>query len=86
MRRSTPEEVRLLVEAAANTAAARVPLFKNEYKKLKRNAAALSRISRHRRVTEAKKDLVQYGAGVLPILLPAVVSLLTSLIANSERA
>ena len=69
------ELIACLVEAIHNILQGLVPLNNNEYKKLKKHAHILRRLSRERETAKARQLLVQKGNGFLPILLPLLVSL-----------
>lgn len=70
-----------LHEIAVNTLKGKVPLNKNQKRKLKKHKKLLVNLSKLTKDNKRKRFLVkQTGGALLPLLIPAVASIISSLI------
>jgi hypothetical protein len=75
-----------LHEIAHNTLNRRVKLEKSQIKKLRPYKRILEELcdQNSRKCKKKRKKLVQQGSGFLPILIPAIVSVLSSILSKND--
>lgn len=77
----SPEVVRLISEAVFNILKGNMKLTDHHYKKLSPYKRTLLFLAKKKKSLDAKRaHLKKGGAAILPILLPAVISLVSSLL------
>jgi hypothetical protein len=81
----TDSDIVCLVEALANVLAGRVKLSRERLRALRPYAKAMRRLAPIRNLPVARRTLQQTGAGFLAPLLPVIVSVLSSLVANAVQ-
>jgi hypothetical protein len=80
LKKANPEQLKCLCEAALNVVNGRVPIKPCQLKRLKEHSRFVRHIAASKAPIEKKqKQLVQKGGSILPIIISAVLSLLTSL-------
>jgi hypothetical protein len=77
------EPVACCVEIVSNFLEKKIPLSRTQVNKLKPYAKHIRRISKHRSVTVAKKDLIGHGAFLGPLLAPVLATLASKLIEHA---
>jgi len=73
-----------LHEIAVNTVAQKVPLSAKLKKSLRKHKIKIKKLSCKTNNKKKRKKLVIQSGGFLPILIPAVASIITSLIASKK--
>lgn len=70
------EQIALLVEILHNIG--KIALTAQEKRKISKLVPLVKRIGRIRKVDRARDQLIQHGGSLLPLIIPAVLSLLLS--------
>lgn len=71
-----------LKEIAVNTVNRKIKLNPKQRRKLQKSAFIINEFSKSQKSRKKKRKLVVQTGGALPILIPAVIALLTNLIQN----
>ena len=71
-----------LNEIAVNTVKRRVPLSIKQVNKLKKHKLNIKKLSCRTKNKKKQKQLVVQSGGFLPVLIPAIASILTSILSN----
>src|SRR5258708_39696140 len=71
-----------LNEIALNTVNKKVPLSAKDKKSLHKHSIKIKKLACFTKDKKKRKRLVVQSGGILPILIPTIASILTSLIAN----
>lgn len=78
IRTATPAQIGCIIEILHNIG--KIAFTAQEKRKLAKHLALIRQISGIRKATHARDTLVQHGGAILPVLLPAALSLLLSLV------
>lgn len=78
VRIATPAQLSCIVEILHNLH--KIALTAKEKREIAKHLSIVKEIARERREDRAREKLVQHGGAILPVLLPAALSLLTSLL------
>lgn len=70
------EEIRCLIELIYNITGNKVPLYRYEKKKVSKVMPVLERVGNIRDYKRARKELVQTGGSIIPIIINAALALI----------